>query len=68
MNKTQQRKAKSEKWKKQNGWGLTRAERTAKSISRAQQRIAEMEQAGKDASLIRELLAAVEQDQKDGQE
>ena len=59
MTKTQMKQIKSAEWKKQNDWGLSPAERTAKRIARAQKRIDEMIAAGKDASLLIELLEDV---------
>lgn len=56
MTKTQLREQKSIEWKKANGWGLSPAERTARTIKAAQKSIDEKLAEGKDASILMDLL------------
>lgn len=62
MTKTQRRKQKSEEWKEANDWGLSVAERTAKRIQRAEARIKEMQEAGRDTTIVIELLNDVKKE------
>lgn len=59
MTKTQRRKQRSEQWKKDNDWGLSPAERTAKRIARCEGAIKTKIELGQDASILIDLLNQV---------